>query len=159
MQQRSGSAPAACSSSTNAPACTLRLTHPSTGIAAEVAIDPRLEVVQHRLEAAEVGRHEVDRRAGVAQEPLGRTEEAAAVVHPRAHEQLVQVGEQRAEHLEVLEVVALAERVEEASGHAGARAGRRACRWGGSPRRPRSSDWNMPPLCAGEPVRAKGRTY
>ena len=79
--------------------------------------DARPEVVEHRLEAAEVGRHEVNRRAGIAQEPLSRTEEPAAVVHPFAHEQLVEVGEQGAEHFEVLEVVALTEGVEEAARH------------------------------------------
>ena len=76
----------------------------------------RVEPPQHRLEATEVGRHEVDVGTGVAQEPLGRAEEPAAVPHALPHEQLVQIGEQRTEHLEMREVVALAERVEETGG-------------------------------------------
>ena len=53
------------------------------------------------------------------QEPLGRPEEPGEQVHPGLGEQRVEVDEERAEHLEVLEVVALAERVQEGGRLAG----------------------------------------
>ena len=79
--------------------------------------DARAEVAQNGLEPAEVGRHVVDRRTGVAEEPLGRAEEPAAVVDAAPGEERVEVGEQRPEHLEPHEVVAFAQCVEEPARH------------------------------------------
>ncbi len=61
--------------------------------------NPRRQVAEDRLEPTKVGRHEIDRRPSVAEEPLCRPEEPAAERHAAASEQLVQVGEQRTEHL------------------------------------------------------------
>ena len=78
---------------------------------------PRVEVVQHRLEATKVGGYEIHRGTRVSQEALGGAEEAAAVVHAGVHEQLVEIRHQCTEHLQLLEVGALAECVKEAARH------------------------------------------
>ena len=78
----------------------------------------RCEMPQHRFEPAEVGRNEVDIRAGIAEEALARAEEATAVVHTLAHEQLVQIGKEGTEHLETSEVIAFTESMEETAGNA-----------------------------------------
>ena len=81
---RSGSAPARCSSSTLAPACSERLHQPSaSGGAAAVAITRGCWRLEQRLEAAEVGGREADVGARVAQHALDRAEEPGEVVDVR----------------------------------------------------------------------------
>ena len=72
-----------------------------------------MEALDDGREAAEVRRNELDVRARFAQEPLGRPEEAGEQVDPGLGEQREEIDEQRAEHLEALEVVAFTERVKE----------------------------------------------
>ena len=73
--------------------------------------------MQHRFESTEVGGHEVDRCTRISEEPFRGAEEAAAIVDPCAGEQLIEVGQQRAEDVELFEVVTLAERVQKPAGH------------------------------------------
>jgi hypothetical protein len=91
--------------------------------------DARVERLDDGGEAAEVGRDELDRGADVAEQPLGRAEEPGEQPDARLGEERIQVDEQRAEDVELLEVVALAERVEELGGLAGSERDRQAVAW------------------------------
>jgi len=75
--------------------------------------DARRKLLGDRHEAAEVGRDELDVCAAIAQRSLGRPEEPAAQTDAGLREDCVQVEEQRAEHLEPLPVVALAQRMQQ----------------------------------------------
>ena len=81
---------------------------------------PGSELFDDGAEPTEVGRDVLDVGAAVAKEPLGRPEEPAAVVHARLHEHRVEVGQERAEQLEVDPVVTVAQRVQEPAGVSGA---------------------------------------
>ena len=117
ISTRSGSSAARCISRTVAPACSDRLIHPSgSGIATADATTRGRELLGDRDEPPEVGGDELDARAAVEQDALGRSEEAADVPHARLREQRVEVEQQRAEHVEVLPVVACTERVQERRG-------------------------------------------
>ena len=117
MTMRSGSAMTRCSSCQAAPECSDRLIQPSaSGAETAAAIDAGVELLDDGREAPEVRRDELDVGARVAQEPFGRAVEAGEQADAGLREQRVEVGEQRAEHLELLEVVALAERVQEGAG-------------------------------------------
>ena len=119
---RSGSATARCSSRPVAPAVQ-RQAHPAVGVG------------RRRRRRHDAARDGTARRSGEKrrksdgtnstlapesrQEPLGRPEEAGEEAHAGLGEQRVEVDQQRAEHLELLEVVALAERVQERPGWPG----------------------------------------
>ncbi len=89
---------------------------PSIGVGGgnDRAHDPRALALVKRTEAAEVGRSEADRGPGVAERPLEGPVEAGEQVDPGAAEQFGPDAEQGAVHAEVLPVVALAERRQEA---------------------------------------------
>ena len=119
--RRSGSAPARCSSSTVAPACSERLQVP-VGVGRRGDGGHHPGRMRSRIGAKRGSRAGTNSMSAPAstQEPLGRAEEPAEVADARLREHLVEVDEQRAEDLEVLPVVARRERVQERAGLAGA---------------------------------------
>ena len=133
--------PRVASRRTVAPACSERLIQPSaSGIATAEATTRGANCSAMRDEPAEVGGHELDARAAVDEDPLGRPEETADVAHARLGEERVEVEQQRAEHVEVFPVVAFTERVQQRRRADPAPAASRRCHGAGTVR------W-LPPAC------------